>query len=152
MYKQTQLNATILTNRSTGHTQAHAQEDELATGTSQSLLVPSILNAATGPSELNKFMTGLKGMVVLRGALDSSNYRLSSLLLSILTIGSIDVERVAKLFKHNALRKERNCLSDEKGRVLFRAAQNLRFLINVKMELRGKIFDLADHTDIKRSF
>ena len=97
-------------------------------------------------------MTGLKGMVVLRGALDSSNYRLSSLLLSILTIGSIDVERVAKLFKHNALRKERNCLSDEKGRVLFRAAQNLRFLIKVNMELRGKIFDLADHTDIKRSF
>ena len=57
------------------------------------------------------------------------------------TTGSIDVERVAKPFKHNMLRKERNRLSDENGRILFRAAQNLRYLMKAKQELKGQIND-----------
>ena len=40
-------------------------------------------------------------------------------LLSMRTTGSIDVERVAKPFKHNILRKERNRLSDEKRDAFF---------------------------------
>jgi len=39
------------------------------------------------------------------------------------------------------LRKERNRLSDEKGRILFQAAQNLRYLMRVKRMLRGSLHD-----------
>ena len=60
------------------------------------------------------------------------------------TTGSIDVERVAKPFKHNILRKERNRLSDSEGIVLFRAAQNLRYLMKAKMQLKGEIHDMLD--------
>ena len=67
--------------------------------------------------------------------------RVARPLLSMRTTGSIDVERVAKPFKHNILRKKRNRLSDQKGRVLFRAAQNLRYLMKEKMEWKGKIYD-----------
>ena len=71
-------------------------------------------------------------------------------LLSMCTTGSIDVKRVAKPFKHNILRKERNRLSDENGRILFRAAQNLRYLMKAKMALKGKIYDGLS-TDIART-
>jgi hypothetical protein len=62
-------------------------------------------------------------------------------LLSMRTTGFIDVERVAKPFKNNMLRKERNRLSDEKGRILFQAAQDLRYLMRVKRMLRGSLHD-----------
>ena len=71
-------------------------------------------------------------------------------LLSMRTTGSIDVERVAKPFKHNILRKAHNRLSDENGRILFRAAQNLRYLMKAKMALKGKIYDGLS-TDIART-
>ena len=45
------------------------------------------------------------------------------------------------LLEHNMLRKERNRLSDENGRILFRAAQNLRYLMKAKQELKGQIND-----------
>ena len=67
--------------------------------------------------------------------------RVARPLLSMRTTGSIDVERVAKPFKHHLLRKERNRLSDEKGVVLFRASQNLRHLMKAKQELKGKLHD-----------
>ena len=57
------------------------------------------------------------------------------------TTGSIDVERVVKPFKHNLLRKERNRLSDENGIVLFRPAQNLRYMMKAKMALKGHVHD-----------
>ena len=57
------------------------------------------------------------------------------------TTCSIDVERVAKPFKRNMYRKERNRLSDENGRLLFRAAQNLRYLMKTKKALKGQIND-----------
>lgn len=69
--------------------------------------------------------------------------RVARPLLSMRTTGSIDVERVAKPFKNNILRKDRNRLSDGKGRVLFRAAQNLRYLMKAKAELKGTIHDAA---------
>jgi hypothetical protein len=49
-------------------------------------------------------------------------------LLSMKSIGSMDVERTAKPFKHCMLSKDRNKLSDEKGIVMFRAGQNLKHL------------------------
>ena len=67
--------------------------------------------------------------------------RVARPLLSMRTTGSIDVERVAKPFKHHLLRKDRNRLSDGKGVVLFRASQNLRHLMKAKQELKGKLHD-----------
>jgi len=58
------------------------------------------------------------------------------------TTGSIDAERVAKPFKRNMCRRERNRLSDKNGRVLFRAAQNLRYPMKAKKELEGQINDV----------
>ena len=73
-------------------------------------------------------------------------------LLSMRTTGSIDVERVAKPFKHNILRKDRNRLSDEKGRILFPAAQNMRYLVKVKMTLKEKVYDGVESAmDIART-
>ena len=56
-------------------------------------------------------------------------------LLSMRTVGSIDVERLAKPLKHKLLTKERNCLRDDKGIILFCAGQNLRQLMKAKMAL-----------------
>ena len=67
--------------------------------------------------------------------------RVTRPLLYMHTNGSIDVEHVAKPFKHNLLRKERNRLSDENGIVLFRSAQNLRYLMKAKMALKGQVYD-----------
>ena len=68
--------------------------------------------------------------------------RVARPLISMHTTGSIDVERVAKPFKHNLLWKERNCLSDENGIVLFRSAQNLRYLMKANMALKGQVYDV----------
>ena len=51
------------------------------------------------------------------------------------TVGSIDVERLAKPLKHQLLTKERNRLCDEKVITLFRASQNLRHLMKAKKAL-----------------
>ena len=69
--------------------------------------------------------------------------RVARPLLSMYTTGSIDVEGVAKPFKRNLLRKERNRLSDEKGIVLFRAAQNLKYLMKAKMAVKGTMYDVC---------
>ena len=62
------------------------------------------------------------------------------------TTGSIDVERVAKPFKHSILTKERNRLSDEKGNVLLRLGKNLQLLMQAKIAVKGTVFDvLAKH-------
>ena len=49
-------------------------------------------------------------------------------LLSMKSVGSMDVEHTAKPFKHCILTKDRNRLSDAKGVVMFRAGQNLKHL------------------------
>ena len=62
--------------------------------------------------------------------------------MSVRTTGSIDVERVAKPFKHNILTKERNRLSDEKGNVLLRLGKNLQLLMQAKIAVKGTVFDV----------
>ena len=62
-------------------------------------------------------------------------------LLSLKTVGSMDVERVAKPLKNSLLTKERNSLSDEKGIALFRAGLNLRHLMKARQALKGKVAD-----------
>ena len=55
----------------------------------------------------------------------------------------VSVEHVAKPFKNNMLRKDRNRLSDEIGNVLFRCAQNLRHLMKAKMQVKGTVYDVV---------
>ena len=57
-------------------------------------------------------------------------------LLSIRTTGSIDVERAVKPIKGCILTKQRNSISDGKAVVLFRLAENLKQLHNIKMDLK----------------
>ncbi len=61
-------------------------------------------------------------------------------LLSMKSVGSMDVERMAKPFKHSILTKDRNALSDEKGIVLFRARQNLKHLHHAPKAIKGKVY------------
>ena len=63
------------------------------------------------------------------------NQRIAQPLLSMRTMDSIDVKRLAKPLKHKLLTKERNCLCNDKEIILFRAAQNLRQLMKSKMAL-----------------
>jgi hypothetical protein len=49
-------------------------------------------------------------------------------LLLMKSAGSMDMECMAKPFKHSILTKDRNALSNEKGIVLFRAGQILKHL------------------------
>ena len=62
-------------------------------------------------------------------------------LLSMCTVGSIDVERRIKRIKHNILTKKRNRLQDPKGVVLYRASENLKHIMNAKKMLGKKITD-----------
>jgi len=62
-------------------------------------------------------------------------------LLSMRTVGSIDVERRIKRIKHNILTKKRNRLQDPKGVVLYRASENLKHIMNAKKMLGKKITD-----------
>ena len=59
-------------------------------------------------------------------------------LLSMRTVGSIDVERRIKPVKENILTKKRNCLLDPKGVALYRASENL---MASKKRLGKKITD-----------
>jgi hypothetical protein len=61
-------------------------------------------------------------------------------LLSMKSVGSMDVERTAKPFKHCILTKDRNTLSEEKGIVLFRAGQNLKHLYHARNTIKGKVY------------
>ena len=61
-------------------------------------------------------------------------------LLSMKSVGSMDVERMAKPFKHSILTKDRNALSNEKGIVLFRAGQNLKHLHHANKAIKGKVY------------
>ncbi len=61
-------------------------------------------------------------------------------LLLMKSVGSIDVECMAKPFKYSILTKDRNALSDEKGIVLFRAGQNLKHLHHARKAIKGKRF------------
>ncbi len=70
-------------------------------------------------------------------------------LLSMKSAGSMDVERVAKPFKHSILTKDRNALSNEKGIVLFRAGQNLKHLHHACEVIRGKVYGgVSIHCDL----
>ncbi len=61
-------------------------------------------------------------------------------LLSMKSVGSMDVERTAKHFKHYMLSKNRNRLSDERGVVMFRAGQNLKHLHRAWESIHGKVY------------
>ena len=62
-------------------------------------------------------------------------------LLSMRTVGSIDVERRIKPIKHTILTKKRNRLSDAKGIVFFRASENLKHIAKAKNSLGKKIYE-----------
>ena len=62
-------------------------------------------------------------------------------LLSMRTVGSIDVERRVKPIKDSILTKKRNRLKDPKGVALFRASENLNHLMKAKISLGKKITD-----------
>ncbi len=61
-------------------------------------------------------------------------------LLSMKSVGSMDVEHTAKPFKHCILTKNRNTLNDESGIVLFRAGQNLKNLHHARIAIKGKAY------------
>ena len=61
-------------------------------------------------------------------------------LLSMKSIGSMDVKRTDKLFKHCMLSKDKNRLSDEKGIVMYRAGQNLKHLHHAWETIKGKVY------------
>ena len=67
--------------------------------------------------------------------------RVAKPLLSMRTVGSIDVERMIKPIKHNILTKKRNCLHDPKGIALYRASENLKHIMDAKLILGKKITD-----------
>jgi hypothetical protein len=68
-------------------------------------------------------------------------------LLSMKSVGSMDVERTAKPFKHCILTKDRNRLSDEKGVVMFRAGQNPKHLHHARTAIKGKVYAGVVGTD-----
>ncbi len=71
-------------------------------------------------------------------------------LLSMKSVGSMDVEHTAKPFKHCILTKDRNRLSDEKGVVMFRAGQNLKHLHHARTAIQGKVYAGVVGTDSAR--
>ena len=62
-------------------------------------------------------------------------------LLSMRTVGSIDVERRVKPIKPAILTKKRNRLQDPKGVALFRASENLKHIMKAKIALGKKVTD-----------
>ncbi len=75
-------------------------------------------------------------------AADSEFYlKVKKPLLSMRTVGSIDVERRVKHIKHDIMTKKRNRLQDSKGVALFRASENLKHLMKAKKILGKKITD-----------
>jgi hypothetical protein len=68
-------------------------------------------------------------------------------LLSMKSVGSMDVECTSKPFKHCILTKDRNRLSDAKGVVMFRAWQNLKHLHHACTAIKGKVYAEVVGTD-----
>ena len=62
-------------------------------------------------------------------------------LLSMRTVGSMDVERRVKPIKYEILTKKRNRLQDPKGVALYRTSENLKHIMKAKMALGKKITD-----------
>ena len=62
-------------------------------------------------------------------------------LLSMHTVGSLDVRRRIKPVKNDILSKTRNRLSDSKATVLYRTSENLNHLMKAKKILGKKITD-----------
>jgi len=62
-------------------------------------------------------------------------------LLSMRTVGSMDVERTVKPVKHEIMTRNRNRLSDPKGVALFRAKVNLKHIMGAKQRLGKRITD-----------
>ena len=60
-------------------------------------------------------------------------------LLSMRTVGSMDVERKVKPVKEKILTKYRNRLKDPKGVALFRLRENLNHIMEAKKSLGKKI-------------
>ena len=60
-------------------------------------------------------------------------------LMSMRTVGSIDVERRIKPVKNDILSKQRNKLTNSKATILYRTSENLRHLMNAKMSLGKKM-------------
>ena len=60
-------------------------------------------------------------------------------LLSMRTVGSIDVERQIKPMKNAVITKDRNRLGTAKATVLYRTSENLRHLMKAKITLGKKI-------------
>jgi hypothetical protein len=68
-------------------------------------------------------------------------------LLSMKSVGSMDVERMVKPFKDCIVTNNRNRLSDAKGVVLFRAGQNLKHLHHALTAINGKVYAGVVDTD-----
>ncbi len=68
-------------------------------------------------------------------------------LLSMKSVGSMDVERTATPFKHCILIKDRNRLSDAKGVVMIRPGQNLKHLHHARTAIKGKVYAGVVGTD-----
>jgi hypothetical protein len=65
------------------------------------------------------------------------------------SIGSMNVECMAKPFKHSILTKDRNALSNEKGIVLFRAGKNLKHLHHAHEVIKEKVYEgVNSHCDL----
>ncbi len=60
-------------------------------------------------------------------------------LLSMKSLGSMDVERTSKPFKHCMLTKDRNRLSNGTGVIMFRSGQNLKHLHHAREAIKGKV-------------
>ena len=71
----------------------------------------------------------------------ASNQKVAKPLMSMRTVGSIDVERRIKPLKHDIITKKRNKLRDPKGVALYRASENLHHLMRAKQSLGMKISD-----------
>jgi hypothetical protein len=56
------------------------------------------------------------------------------------SVGSMDVERTAKPFKHCSLTKDRNRLSDGTGVIMFRSGQNFKHLHHARDAIKGNVY------------
>ena len=62
----------------------------------------------------------------------------------------MDVEPMAKPFKHCIITKDRNALSDEKVIVLFRAGQNLKHFYHARKAIKEKVYAGVVRTEVCR--
>jgi hypothetical protein len=61
-------------------------------------------------------------------------------LLSMKSVGPMDVERIVKPFKHCMLTKDRNRLSDGTGVIMFQSGQNLKYLHHAREAIKGMVY------------